>query len=183
MDVYERQGENMNHIVNDKLYIRNLTHADIDVIIEEEIKQGWHPTKDKYLSRLNDANQKYCISLVAIYDHQVAGYINLYVDKKNGPYKETTIPEIIDLGVFKPYRKLGIATALIDVVEKLARTYSKQIYLAVGLHEGYGSAQRLYVKKGYIPDGNGAYYKDSIAAQYDTYPLDDDLVIYMIKEL
>ena len=33
------------------------------------------------------------------------------------------------------------------------------VSLAVGLHTGYGQAQRLYIKRGYIPDGTGVWYQ------------------------
>ena len=38
-----------------------------------------------------------------------------------------------------------------DVVEQEAAKVSDMIYLAVGVHSGYGAAQRIYVKRGYIP--------------------------------
>lgn len=169
--------------IDKKMHIREMKHTDIDNIVLEEIKQGWHPTREKYLNRFEDAKHKDCLSLVAIYEDQLAGYINLYIRKKNGPYKDTDIPEIIDLGVFERFRNLGIGTALMDSAEKLAKTYSDKVYLAVGLHSGYGRAQQMYMKRGYIPEGSGAYYKDKVAIPYKDYPLDDDLVIYMIKEL
>ncbi len=55
------------------------------------------------------------------------------------------------------------------------------VRLSVGLHSGYGSAQRMYIKRGYLPDGAGAYYEDAVAAPYQSYPLDDSLVLRLIK--
>ncbi len=183
MDVYKGYGDFMLYQINNNLYIRELRQSDIDQIIIEELKQRWHPTKEKYIGRLKDSKQGDCISLVAVFKECVAGYINIYIKKKNGPYKDTDIPEIIDLGVFEIYRNQGIGHALMDVAEQIAKTYNNHVYLAVGLHEGYGQAQRLYFKRGYIPDGKGAYYQDKLATQYEPYPLDDDLVIYMMKDL
>lgn len=34
-----------------------------------------------------------------------------------------------------------------DIAEKLAKTRSDTVCLGVGLHSGYGSAQRMYVKE------------------------------------
>lgn len=45
-----------------------------------------------------------------------------------------------------------------DIAEEIAATYADTVYLGVGLHSGYGSAQRMYVKRGYIPDGSGVWY-------------------------
>lgn len=43
-----------------------------------------------------------------------------------------------------------------DVAEKIAAKYADTVYLGVGLHCGYGSAQRMYVKRGYLPDGTAS---------------------------
>ena len=40
------------------------------------------------------------------------------------------------------------------------------MYLAVGVHSGYGAAQKIYVKREYIPDGSGVWYKVKQLEQY-----------------
>ena len=73
--------------------------------------------------------------------------------------------------------------AVMDAAEALARQRSGEVCLAVGLHGGYGSAQRMYVKRGYVPDGSGAWYRDAPCAPYAPCANDDDLVLYMKKAL
>ena len=68
-----------------------------------------------------------------------------------------------------------------DAAEKVAAQYSDMVYLGVGLHEGYGSAQRMYVKRGYIPDGTGVWYGEKVCPQYADCCNDDDLVLYFSK--
>lgn len=70
-----------------------------------------------------------------------------------------------------------------DIAERIAAEYSDIVYLGVGLHSGYGSAQRMYVKRGYIPDGGGVWYGDSVCAPYAECRNDDDLVLYFSKKL
>lgn len=53
------------------------------------------------------------------------------------------------------YQKRGIGNKILEVAEKLAKQYAGLVSLSVGLHYGYGTAQRIYVKRGYIPDGSG----------------------------
>ena len=56
--------------------------------------------------------------------------------------------------------------------------------LGVGLHSGHGSAHRMYVKRGYIPDGTGVWYRDKPCAPYETeIANDDDLVLFLSKRL
>jgi ribosomal protein S18 acetylase RimI-like enzyme len=70
-----------------------------------------------------------------------------------------------------------------DAAEKTASEFSDIVALSAGLHSGYGAAQRIYVKRGYIPDGSGAWYKGKPHPQYAPCVLDDDLLIYMSKRL
>lgn len=92
-------------------------------------------------------------------------------------------PEIVDFGVLEKYRNQGIGTALMNIAEKVAAEYADIVYLGVGLHSGYGSAQRMYVKRGYIPDGSGVWYNDKICNPYEECKNDDDLVLYLSKKL
>lgn len=69
-----------------------------------------------------------------------------------------------------------------DAAEKIAAEYADTVYLGVGLHSGYGSAQRMYVKRGYVPDGTGVWYKDVVCEPYGGCCNDDDLVLYMAKK-
>ena len=57
------------------------------------------------------------------------------------------------------------------------------VYLAVGVHSGYGVAQRIYVRRGYIPDGSGVWYQGKQLEQYAPCCNDDDLLLFMSKKL
>ena len=173
----------MVYLRSDHLVIRDLMAEDAEIITREEIAQGWHQTIDKYLKRLEDQNQGRCIALAAEYDGQVAGYINIYPDPEAGPFGGKNIPEIVDFGVLEKFRRKGIGARLMDQAEKIAGEYADRVYLGVGLHAGYGSAQRMYAKRGYIPDGSGVWYGNKPCDPYETYPNDDDLILYMSKKL
>lgn len=69
-----------------------------------------------------------------------------------------------------------------DTAEKIAG-YGDTVCLGVGLHQGYGSAQRMYVKRGYLPDGSGVWYQGKICEPYGACRNDDDLVLYLSKKL
>ena len=89
----------------------------------------------------------------------------------------------MDFNVLEKFRRNGVGTVLLDVAEKIAAEYSDTVYLGVGLHSGYGSAQRLYVKRGYVPDGSGVWYGDKVCNPYSACVNDDDLVLYLSKKL
>lgn len=163
--------------------IRTILPADAQIICDEELAQGWNQTIDKYTNRIYDFNSGKCISLIAEYKGAVAGYINVYPNSTWGSFADRGYSEIVDFGVLEKYRCKGIGTKLMDIAEKIASEYSDTVYLGVGLHRGYGSAQRMYIKRGYIPDGKGVWYGNEVAIPYRDYCNDDDLIIYLSKKL
>ena len=71
-----------------------------------------------------------------------------------------------------------------DVAEQVAGQYADTVWLGVGLHNGYGSAQRMYCKRGYIPDGTGVWYQGKPCEQYETgIANDDDRILFLSKQL
>jgi len=70
-----------------------------------------------------------------------------------------------------------------DHIEAEAAKISDSVCLGVGLHSGYGTAQRLYIKRGYIPDGSGVWYGRSPARQYEMVENGDSLILYVSKKL
>lgn len=52
----------------------------------------------------------------------------------------------------------------------------------MGLYPDYGSAQRIYVQRGYIPDGMGVTYNYERVSPGESVRLDDDLVLWFVKE-
>ncbi len=162
--------------------IRNLEKGDIGEISREERAQGWHVSDGKYAMRLKDQEEGRCISLVAEHEGSVAGYVNLYFRPLAGPFASLGYPEIVDFGVLEKYRRRGIGTRLMDVAEEIGFQSSQIVCIGVGLHSGYGSAQRMYVKRGYIPDGSGVWYQDKVCEPYGECCNDDDLVLYFSKE-
>lgn len=167
----------------DKILIRDMQQSDARIITDKEIAQGWDADISKYQMRLKHQAEGKSISLVAEYDGNVAGYINVYPDSKWGSFANKGHPEIVDFGVLEKYRRNGVGSKLMDIAEQTAMKYSDTVYLGVGMHYGYGSAQRMYVKRGYIPDGTGVWYKDKVCEQYADCCNDDDLVLYLSKKL
>jgi hypothetical protein len=53
----------------------------------------------------------------------------------------------------------------------------------VGLFKDYGIAQRMYYKRGYMPNGNGIVYDGKEVAPGEIVRVDDDLNLFFIKEL
>jgi len=173
----------MIYFENEELVIRTMTLADGEMITKEEIAQGWNASVEKYRMRIEDEAAGKALALVAVYRGNAAGYINIYINSEWGAFAHSGMCEIVDFGVLEKYRRHGIGSRLMDVAERLAGQYHDTVYLGVGLHSGYGSAQRMYVKRGYIPDGSGVWYGEEVCPPYGDCRNDDDLVLYFSKKL
>ena len=166
------------------LTIRDMEEADAQIFTEEEIAQGWHADISKYLTRIKDQAEGKCVSLTAVYEGHPAGYVNVYKTGLGGAFDGKGWPEIVDFGVLEKYQRKGIGSKLMDAAEQIAGQYADTVWLGVGLHSGYGSAQRMYVKRGYIPDGSGVWYQGKPCEQYESgIANDDDLVLFLSKRL
>ena len=163
--------------------IRDMVPGDARIITDGEIAQGWDQTIDKYEMRLTHQAQGISVALVAEYNGEVAGYINVYPDPAHGAFAGSGHPEIVDFGVLEKFRRNGIGSKLMDAAEQIASGYSDTVWLGVGLHSGYGSAQRMYVKRGYIPDGSGVWYDNKVCTPYSDCCNDDGLILYLSKKL
>lgn len=117
-------------------------------------------------------------------DGAPAGWAMLNFAPRYALYRRLGIPEIQDLYVGPAFRREGTGGALIDACEARARAAGcRHAGISVGLHSGFGAAQRLYARRGYIPDGYGVTYdRDNVGAG-EVRPVDDDLCLMMIRDL
>ena len=93
------------------------------------------------------------------------------------------IPLVHQIAVAGPFRRRGVATLLMDAAEQLARDLGIiTLGITVGLFDEFGPAQRLYGRRGYIPDGP-AHAGASSTSQRHAGNHDDDLIIWLTKDL
>lgn len=138
----------------------------------------------KYIANCFKENQiSERVTFVAFADGEAAGFVNIIFKSAYPYFRENNIPEINDLRVISKYIKKGIGKALVDKCEEYASGKYDYIGLGVGLYKDYGNAQRLYVKNGYIFDGNGLMYKNIEVKPGSNVPVDDDLLLYLYKRI
>lgn len=139
---------------------------------------------EEYLRKcVGENREKKRITFVAFIEDDFAGMLNIIFESAYPYFKSNNIPEINDLLVVPKFRNKGIAKRLVDEAERYARNTYGRIGLGVGLYKDYGSAQRLYFKNGYIPDGNGLMYNNIEVVPGSHVRVDDDLLIYLYKQL
>ena len=162
--------------------IRKMQEFDIKDLSRGFISQGW-AGREEILARYfleQECGEREV--LVAEVEGALAGYITILSCAKQGPFAEI-YPELSDFNVFEPFQNQGIGNLLLEEAEKQVRLISDKVTLGVGLHSGYGPAQRLYIKRGYIPDGTGVWYQNHQPAMNAVCEDIGDLVLYLSKNL
>ena len=161
--------------------IRKMIESDIQHLSQGFINQGW-PGREEILARyFLEQKSKEREVLVAEVEGAVAGYITILPCAKQGPFAGMA-PELSDFNVFEAFQNQGIGNLLMEEAEKRVKLISNKVTLGVGLHLGYGPAQRLYIKRGYIPDGSGVWYRNQPLEMNATIQNNDDLVLYLSKK-
>ena len=163
--------------------IRALRDNDPPVIAVAFAQMGWNKPEARYRQYLDEQSAGTRTCLVAIVDGQFAGYVTVNWRPSYPGFSEQNIPEIQDLNILRQFRKQGIASHLLDRAEAEVARHSGVVGIGVGLHPGYNAAQRLYVRRGYIPDGRGVTYRDRYIDEGSQVLLDDDLVLHFTKQL
>ena len=162
--------------------IRKMQESDIQELSRGFISQGW-PSREEILTRyFKEQESGEREVLVAEVEGALAGYITILSCAKQGPFAEI-YPELSDFNVFEPFQNQGIGNLLLEEAEKQVRLISDKVTLGVGLHSGYGPAQRWYIKRGYIPDGTGVWYQNHQPAMNAVCEDIGELVLYLSKNL
>ena len=162
--------------------IRNMIKPDIESLSHGFMNQGWPDREEILASYFCEQARGDREILVATMNGVVAGYITILPLAKDGPFA-STCPEISDFNVFEPFRNKGIGNRLLEGAEQRVKRFSGTVCLGVGLHLGYGPAQRMYIKRGYIPDGTGVWYQNHQPAMNAVCEDIGELVLYLSKNL
>lgn len=163
--------------------IRPLEASDPSVIAAAFAAIGWAKPREQYERYLaeQEAGQRYV--WVAYAGDQFAGYVTLTWQPDYSPFRAEGIPEIQDFNVLPAFRRRGVGSALMDAAEAAAGDRGRVVGIGVGLDPGYGPAQRLYVRRGYVPDGRGIAWHNSTVSYGEQVLADDYLVLYFTRDL
>jgi GNAT superfamily N-acetyltransferase len=163
--------------------LRLLEEHDIPVIADAFRAIGWDTRRSQYQRYLAEQQAGRRLVLVAFTDGAFSGYLTINWDSDYPPFRAEAIPEIQDFNVLPAARCRGIGTRLMDEAERIVATHSPRVGIGVGLDPDYGPAQRLYVRRGYIPDGRGATSGGQFVKYGDRVTVDDGLVLHLVKGL
>ncbi|MFA7276091.1 MAG: GNAT family N-acetyltransferase [Pseudobdellovibrionaceae bacterium] len=150
------------------------------------IETGGHSTEDNYFTRSLSEQESGKRVVFAAWSGagRVQGYVHLNFNPLYRPFARLGLPEIQDLFVHPDFRRQGLGGHLVEACERHARGIgTSEIGIGVGITPEFGSAQRLYARLGYIPDGAGVVFEREGIRSGEVRPLDDRLCLMLTKTL
>lgn len=163
--------------------IRNLIEEDCKIIFDAFTSQNWNKPIERYQRYFREQQEGKRNILVASIDGKFAGYLTILWSSEYPYFKENVIPVIQDLNVLIEFRKKGVATKLMEYAENIISKEFNTVGIGVGLTSDYGNAQRLYIRRGYLPDGKGISQNEKQLNWGDKIIVDDDLILCFTKQL
>lgn len=161
--------------------IRALRDGDPEVVSAAFTAIGWDKPVAQYEKYLADQRAGLRDVLVATVDDEFAGYVTVWWESPYEPFNG--IPEVQDFNVLPQFRRRGIGTGLMDAAEARVAERSDVVGIGVGLYADYGTAQRMYVRRGYIPDGRGLIYDGKQVPPGEMVRNDDSATLMFTKSL
>lgn len=166
-----------------KLLIRLLESDDIPEIAKAFQQLGWDKPASQYERYLMEQVLEIRDAHVAFAEERFVGYLTVCWTSSYEPFRREKIPEIVDFNVLPQCRRQGIGTQLMDKAEGEIAKVSSIAGIGVGMTPDYGAAQRLYILRGYVPDGRGLHYRGHYIKYGEEIIVDDNMALYLTKEL
>lgn len=165
------------------IVLRKIQLSDCQIISDAFQRQGWEKPTSQYMHYFTLQASGERDVIIAEYQNEFAGYLTINWQPGYPFFKEKRIPEVVDFNVLKKYQRLGVGTVLMDEAERRIKQVADYAGIGFGVLKDYGAAQILYVKRGYIPDGNGLIRNDKQLALGEQVIVDHSLAFYLIKRL
>jgi GNAT superfamily N-acetyltransferase len=166
------------------LATRLLEGRDVAPISASLSEVGWkNKPRSQYERYVSEQQEGLRTVFVAFVAGDFAGYVTINWSPTYPPFRAGKIPEIQDFNVLPRFRRQGVGTRLMDEAERKISVRSGAVGIGVGMLPDYGAAQRLYILRGYVPDGKGLTYEGCIVEQGDEITVNDGLVLYLTKTL
>ena len=167
----------------DAIQLRTIRKEDCNVISEAFTKQGWQKPAAQYERYVQYQQEGKRDVILAELNGEFAGYLTIRWTSDYTLFKEKGIPEIVDFNVLMKFQRKGIGTLLMDEAERRIKKVSKRAGIGFGVYKDYGAAQVLYIKRNYIPDGNGLIKDSKPIKRGEVITVNDEVVFFLTKKL
>ena len=165
------------------IQLRIATNDDIDVFITAAIQDFFSGSEEEARSNLGPYDENDTSFIIAYEDDAPVAIVTIRWNPHYPPFKEAGIPLIQNLEVKWELRGMGYGNRVMEAIEQHIAKRADKAGICVALFDDYGPAQRLYVRRGFVPDGRGACHRFTPLKQGQTITLNGDHLIWLVKDV
>ncbi len=114
---------------------------------------------------------------------RLVGIVTIRWQSNYALFRERNIPLIQNIEIRYEDRGRGIGNLMLEKTEQEIALRSAVAGIVVGISADYGPAQKLYARRGYIPDGRGVCRGAEPLLHGDTVTVDHDLLLWLTKSV
>jgi GNAT superfamily N-acetyltransferase len=163
--------------------LRLATNDTIDAFLQLAAQHFFSGSEAEARDNLGPFAQSETSFILAYEGTEPVGTVTIRWQPNYPPFRAAGIPFIQNIEIRYDLRGQGYGARVLEAVEQLISKRSSQAGICVALFDAYGPAQRLYAKRGYLPDGRGACHRFTPLQRGDVITLDDDHLLWLVKDL
>lgn len=114
---------------------------------------------------------------------RLVGIVTIRWHSRYPPFRDRQIPLIQNIEIRYEDRGRGIGDQMMERAEQEIALRSPLAGICVGIFDAYGPAQRLYVKRGFVPDGRGVCNPQTPLQEGQQITVDHDLLLWLVKDV
>jgi GNAT superfamily N-acetyltransferase len=114
---------------------------------------------------------------------RLAGIVTIRWHARYPPFRDQHIPLIQNIEIRYQDRGRGLGGQMLERAEQEIALRSPLAGICVGIFDEYGPAQRLYSRRGFVPDGRGVCQGHRPLKHGEPILLDHDILLWLIKDV
>ena len=114
---------------------------------------------------------------------RLVGIVTVRWHSRYPPFRRQQIPLIQNIEIRYEDRGRGLGGLMLERTEQEIARRSPLAGICVGIMASYGPAQRLYVKRGYVPDGRSVCHPDEPIQEGEVVTIGHDLLLWLVKDV
>jgi GNAT superfamily N-acetyltransferase len=163
--------------------LRLATNETIDTFLSLAAQDFFSGSEAEARENLGPFDESETSFILAYEGPEPVGIVTVRWQPNYPPFRSKGIPFIQNIEIRYDLRGQGYGSRVMAAVEQLVSERSPKVGTCVALFDAYGPAQRLYAKRGYLPDGRGACHRFTPLQRGEVITLDDDHLLWLVKDL
>jgi predicted N-acetyltransferase YhbS len=152
--------------------------------VKQEVKEAFFSGDEATIdAHFEDHENGASTTILGCEDGRLVGIVTIRWYSRYPLFRERQIPLIQNIEIRYEDRGRGLGNQMLERTEQEVARRSPIAGLVVGITEDYGPAQRLYARRGFVPDGRGVCHQFTPLQNGDVVTVDHDLLLWLVKDV